>query len=153
VFIAAGTGIAPLRAMMREALAMSHREVLLLYSARTPDDFAYQEELDLMARHGRIQFRQTITRDDNHCGSWTGGRGRISVQELRPLVRDRATLWFICGPGAFVVDTVRLLQELGVTRERIVTEEWAVRPASLSNIATSDITRPAEHSKQDGLLV
>src|SRR5438105_1410428 len=45
LFIAGGTGIAPLRAMLHEALALPHREIGVLYSARTPQEFAYEAEL------------------------------------------------------------------------------------------------------------
>jgi ferredoxin-NADP reductase len=124
VFIAGGTGIAPLRAMLRHALVLPHREVGLLYSARTPEDFAYERELRALARDGRIELRQTITRagaDD----SWTGGRGRIGRALLEPLVHDAATLCFICGPRTLVDETTKLLQELGVPRARIRVEEWS----------------------------
>ena len=40
IFIAGGTGIAPLRAMMQRALHLPHRNIGLFYSARTPDEFA-----------------------------------------------------------------------------------------------------------------
>jgi len=122
VFIAGGTGIAPLRAMLRHALAIPHREVGLVYSARTPEEFAFQDELRTLARDGRIELRQTITRDS--ASLWEGGRGRIGRAELQPLVHDPATLCFICGPTALVDDTQRLLQEIGVARERIKIEEW-----------------------------
>ena len=49
VFIAGGTGIAPLRAMMRRALSLPHRNIGLFYSVRTPDEFAYEEELLALA--------------------------------------------------------------------------------------------------------
>jgi NAD(P)H-flavin reductase len=122
VFIAGGTGIAPLRAMLRHALAIPHREVGLVYSARTPDEFAYQDELRALAREGRIEFRQTVTRDS--AAEWEGGRGRISRAELQPLVHDPATLCFICGPAALVDDTKRLLEELGIDGRRVKIEEW-----------------------------
>jgi NAD(P)H-flavin reductase len=124
VFIAGGTGIAPLRAMLRHALAIPHREVGLLYSARTPDDFAFEPELRQLARDGRIELRQTITRTGSD-ESWTGGRGRIGRGELQPLVHDSATLCFICGPPTLVDETTKLLQELGVPRGRIRVEEWS----------------------------
>jgi len=108
VFIAGGTGIAPLRAMLRHALAIPHRDVGLVYSARTPEEFAFQDELRALARDGRIELRQTITRDS--ASLWEGGRGRIGRAELQPLVHDPATLCFICGPTALVDDTQRLLQ-------------------------------------------
>lgn len=125
IFIAGGTGIAPLRAMLRHALGLPHRNVGLLYSARTPDDFAYEQELRTLAREGHIELRQTITRaggDD----SWTGARGRIGRATLQPLVHDPATLCFVCGPHTLVNETTMLLQELGVPRTGIRIEEWSM---------------------------
>ena len=106
IFIAGGTGIAPLRAMLRQALAVPHRDIRVLYSARTPDEFAYQHELRELARDGRIELRQTVTRSEGSA-TWTGGRGRIGLAELQSLAHDPASLCFICGPSPFVADTKR----------------------------------------------
>jgi ferredoxin-NADP reductase len=122
VFIAGGTGIAPLRAMLRHALRIPHREIGLLYSARGPDEFAYQQEFLDLARERRIELRQTITRDS--AGEWTGGRGRFGPADIAPLVHDPATLCFICGPAALVDGTRKLLEELGIAPKRIRVEEW-----------------------------
>jgi ferredoxin-NADP reductase len=122
VFIAGGTGIAPLRAMLRHALRIPHREIGVLYSARGPDEFAYHDELVELARERRIELRQTITREA--AGEWTGGRGRIGRAELAPLVHDPATLCFVCGPAALVDGTRKLLEELGIAPSRIRIEEW-----------------------------
>jgi ferredoxin-NADP reductase len=122
VFIAGGTGIAPLRAMLRHALRLPHREVGLLYSARTPFEFAFEEEFRDMARDGQIELRLTVTREA--ADSWEGTRGRISRADLAPLVHDAETLCFVCGPPALVEDIPRLLDELGVVPERIRVEEW-----------------------------
>jgi len=122
VFIAGGTGIAPLRAMLRHALRIPHREIGLLYSARGPDEFAYQQEFLDLARERRIELRQTITRDS--AGEWTGGRGRFGRADIAPLVHDTSTLCFICGPAALVDGTRKLLEELGIAPKRIRVEEW-----------------------------
>jgi NAD(P)H-flavin reductase len=123
IFIAGGTGIAPLRAMLRHALPTPNREFGLLYSARTPDEFAYEHEFKALAREGRLELRQTITRADG--ASWSGARGRISRADLQPLVHDPATLCFVCGPPALVDEIPRHLEELGVSRNRIKIEEWS----------------------------
>jgi ferredoxin-NADP reductase len=124
VFVAGGTGIAPLRAMLRHVVASEPgvRDIGLLYSARTPDDFAYEEEFRDLAARGVIELRQTITRADEV--EWTGGRGRIDRIALAELVHDPDTLCFVCGPAAMVAEIPRLLTELGVPREKIRIEEW-----------------------------
>jgi NAD(P)H-flavin reductase len=122
LFIAGGTGIAPLRAMLRHALAIPHREIGLVFSARTPEEFAFENELRALARDGRIELRQTVTRGG--AAAWDGARGRIGRAELQRLIHDQATLCFVCGPAALVDDTRHLLEELGVARERIKVEEW-----------------------------
>jgi ferredoxin-NADP reductase len=123
IFIAGGSGIAPLRAMLRQALGRPHPEIALLYSARTPDEFAYEDELRRLADEARIGLRQTITRCRG-TDTWTGGRGRLAAADLEPFIEDPATRCFVCGPATFVRDIDRLLQELGVGRERIHIERW-----------------------------
>lgn len=123
LFIAGGTGISPLRSMLRHAINVPHDAIGLMYSARLPEEFAYATELRTMAETGLIELRMTVTRDVGP-GNWTGRRGRITRDELRPLVHDRRTLCFVCGPPALVNEMPRLLQDLGVARERIRIEEW-----------------------------
>jgi len=122
VFIAGGTGIAPLRAMMQRALHLPHRNVGLFYSVRTPDEFAYETELRALAQRGEIELRQTVTRATDT--DWTGPRGRLNRDALAELVHDPATLCFICGPPALVDEMPRILSDLGIPRQRIKIEEW-----------------------------
>jgi NAD(P)H-flavin reductase len=123
IFVAGGTGIAPLRAMLRAALADRRRRIGVLYSARTPEDFAYQDELQSLERDGRIELRLTVTRDVA-ADRWSGTRGRIGSDELASLVHGARTLCFVCGPPALVERTATLLGELGIPPERIRAEEW-----------------------------
>ncbi|HVC20018.1 MAG TPA: FAD-binding oxidoreductase [Vicinamibacterales bacterium] len=123
IFIAGGTGIAPLRAMLHDALARwPDADLGLLYSARAPDEFAYAAELRDLAAHGRLGLHQTVTR--RATSAWTARRGRIDLDILTGLVHDPATLCFVCGPPALVAEMPPLLRQLGVASERIRTEEW-----------------------------
>ncbi len=122
VFVAGGTGIAPLRAMLHEALAIPGSEAGVFYSARTSSEFAYEPELRALADAGRIDLSLTVTRDSS--ADWTGGRGRFGREVLAPLVHGRDTLCFVCGPPALVDEVPRLLIDLGVPPERIRREEW-----------------------------
>ena len=124
VFVAGGTGIAPLRAMLRHAILGPNpaRHIGLLYSARTPDEFAFADEFQVLASSGIIDFRQTITREA--VRDWSGARGRIDRAALSALVHGAETLCFICGPAAMVDEMPKLLEEIGVPRDRIKIEEW-----------------------------
>ena len=123
LFIAGGTGISPMRSMLRHALAsVRGADVALLYSARTPEEFAFEEELRELAATGRIELRQTVTRD--LTGPWSGARGRIDGEQLRPLVHGTDTRCFLCGPPALVADVPPVLAGLGVDPARIHVEQW-----------------------------
>jgi len=122
LFIGGGTGIAPLRAMLRHALGIPHDRIALFYSARTPGEFAFEAEFRALAGAGAIDFRQTVTRD---AGSeWIGARGRLTADALRDLVGGGDTLCFACGPESLVADVPKLLSNLGIAPERIKIEEW-----------------------------
>jgi NAD(P)H-flavin reductase len=123
LFIAGGTGIAPIRSMIRHATAARvGGRIRLLYSARTPDDFAYLPELRGMARRGEIELSLTATR--HMTPRWRGSKGRIVPPQLALLVDDPATLCFICGPASMVEDIPPLLKQLGVDKSRILLEDW-----------------------------
>jgi ferredoxin-NADP reductase len=123
LFIAGGTGIAPMRSMIRHARARGHRgRMSVLYSARTALDFAYRGELRGMARRGDLQLMLTATRGPDN--RWRGERGRITVTQLEVLLEDPATLCFVCGPATMVDDVPRMLGQLGVEKSRIRIEDW-----------------------------
>jgi ferredoxin-NADP reductase len=123
LFIAGGTGIAPLRAMLHHALNVPHDAIGLLFSARTPAEFAYEQEFRSLAEARQIELELRVTREV--APDWGGVRGRLGREDLAPLVHDQATLCFICGPPALVEDIPRLLADLGVPRSCIRIEEWA----------------------------
>jgi NAD(P)H-flavin reductase len=124
LFVAGGTGIAPLRAMLDHALrAHPAEQISLLYSARRADEFAFLPELRAHEAAGRLELHPTVTRDDV---AWEGQRGRIGRAHFEAVLHERLdTLCFICGPGPLVNEAVATLTELGVPREAIRTEEWA----------------------------
>jgi ferredoxin-NADP reductase len=123
LFVAGGTGIAPLRSMIRHAVRVRQPGRLrLLYSARTPGDFAFLPELRGMSYRKRLELALTATREVP--ARWRGDRGRITVDRLAAMVHDPETLCFVCGPAAMVDDVPRMLQELGIDKRRIRIEEW-----------------------------
>ncbi len=123
LFVAGGTGIAPLRAMIEHALASRPGHTLhLLYSARSPSDFAYLPELKRHARAGNLDLALTATREVPP--RWRGEKGRIAPERLAKLIETPKTLCFVCGPAAMVDEVPRMLEQLGIGRQRIRIEEW-----------------------------
>lgn len=129
LFVAGGTGIAPLRAMIDHVLrGEPSYKLSLLYSARNGDEFAFSEELRAHEDSGRLEMHCTVTRDDG--AAWAGKRGRIGRSHFESVVHDPAnTLCFVCGPRTLVNESVTTLAALGVPSDAIRTEAWVVPPA------------------------
>ena len=114
LFIAGGTGIAPLHSMLWHALlAERDGHIGLIYSVRSPEEFAYLDEFTRLAAQGRISFHHTVTRGASE--GWTGRLGRIDGLLLRTLVQPGETLCFLCGPPALVGEIPATLEDLGWT--------------------------------------
>jgi ferredoxin-NADP reductase len=123
LFVAGGTGIAPVRSMLKHIeLARVPGRARLLYSDRTPSDFPYLRELRRMVQEGRFELALTATREVG--ARWHGERGRIGGSRLAPLVDHPETLCFVCGPAAMLNDVPLMLMGLGIAKNRILIEEW-----------------------------
>jgi sulfhydrogenase subunit gamma (sulfur reductase) len=121
LFIAGGTGIAPLRSMILESINAGRRGGLaLVYSARTPEEFAYLDEFRALDAAGKLDLTLTLTGD---AQDWRHARGRAGDQHLADLATPR-TMAFICGPPSMVTDIPQALMRLGIPREQIRTEDW-----------------------------
>lgn len=119
LFVAGGTGIAPIRAMLMRASALRGRRLSLAYSARTSREFAYLKDLEHMRRDG-LRLLLTATREAPP--SWKHDRGRLSHTRLSTLIESPDTLCFVCGPPALVEDVPQVLMKLGIDEGRIRTE-------------------------------
>jgi ferredoxin-NADP reductase len=125
LLLAGGSGVVPLRSMLRHHAATdSAVPVRLLYSARTIDDVIYRDELAHVAAYDEVDIRFTLTRAWPE--GWRGYRRRIDrdmLEEVAWPVEERP-LVYICGPTAFVEAAASTLVELGHTAGRIKTERF-----------------------------
>jgi ferredoxin-NADP reductase len=124
LFVAGGTGIAPLRSMIDHILRRSPRpRISLLYSARRGDEFAFADELQRHADAGRLELHLTVTRDES--SAWSGLRGRIGRSHFEAVLHaPEGTLCVVCGPEALVQESVSTLKALGVPDAQIRIEQW-----------------------------
>lgn len=120
---AGGSGIVPLRSMLRErARAGSGVPVRLLYSSRSWEDVIYASELDLPGEG--VQVIHTLTRF--RPPAWTGYARRVDRQLLSEVAwpaADRA-LAYVCGPTSFVETAAAGLVALGYPPGRVLTERF-----------------------------
>jgi ferredoxin-NADP reductase len=123
LFVAGGTGIAPLRSMLIEHVSRPTRfPTALIYSARSVEEFAFRPELAALEASGRISSYFTVTRDET--SAWPGRRGRISDALLKEALPSTDSTCLICGPPQLVQDARALLTQLGVSDQRILIEKY-----------------------------
>ena len=124
LLLAGGSGVVPLRAMLRHHAAVeSAVPVRLLYSARTIDDVIYRDELARLAADD-VDVRYTLTREWPE--GWRGYRRRIDREILEEVAwpANERPLVYVCGPTAFVEVAATTLVGLGHEPVRIKTERF-----------------------------
>jgi ferredoxin-NADP reductase len=125
LLLAGGSGIVPLRSILRHRSAVgSTVPVRLLYSSKSLDEVIYRDELDRLAAGAGIDVRFTLTREQPE--GWQGYRRRIDQELLREIAwpPDERPLVFVCGPTAFVEVAATALVQLGHEPGRIKTERF-----------------------------
>lgn len=120
VFVAMGTGVAPLRSALRHVL--KHRrdfgQLVVLYGARTPDDFCYRDEVEHWADAG-VELRQVISRPDGH--DWSGPTGYVQSLLDNVLPNLTSPVALICGSREMIDETRERLGKMGFNPEEILT--------------------------------
>jgi ferredoxin-NADP reductase len=125
LLVAGGSGIVPLRSILRHRAALhSAVPVRLLYSARALDDVVYRDELQRIADGEGVDVRYTLTRQQPP--GWTGYDRRIDALMLREVAWpiDARPMTYICGPTSFVEAAASALVALGHDGPRIKTERF-----------------------------
>jgi len=120
VLVAMGTGVAPLRSALRHVLNRKQEfgQLVVLYGARTPDDFCYRDETQSWEDAG-VELRQVISRPDGH--DWSGPTGYVQtlLDHVLPDLKSPAAL--VCGSREMIEQTRDRLQQMGFAPEAILT--------------------------------
>ena len=120
VFVAMGTGLAPLRSALRHIFHSreEYGKLIVLYGARTIDDFCFEDEMDNEWRTHDVTLRQVISRPNDE---WSGPTGYVQslldnfVHELNQPVA------LVCGSNEMIKQTRQRLRALGFADEDILT--------------------------------
>ena len=120
VFVAMGTGVAPLRSALRYVLKRKndYGQLVVLYGARTPDDFCYRDETESWTDAG-VELRQVISRPDGH--DWSGPTGYVQslLDNVLPALSSPVAL--ICGSAEMIDQTRARLRKMGFQPHEILT--------------------------------
>jgi NAD(P)H-flavin reductase len=113
LFVATGTGIAPVRSMLSTlARQQSARRITLFWGLRTQQDIYFQRELvELRDRLPRFDYVTTLSRAGE---GWTGSRGTVT-----PLVDSRIETVsnldaYVCGNQSMIKDVTAALNRKGL---------------------------------------
>jgi ferredoxin-NADP reductase len=139
LFIATGTGITPLRSMIKHAVASGRTEPLwVLFGNRTEDDILYRDELEaLAATHPFVRVVFTLSRPSPDPSALASAPPRSSRrtgyvqthvrelwEELRALGQGEPHA-YVCGLLKMVGAVRDLLRrEMGVARQQVHTERY-----------------------------
>ncbi len=123
LLVAGGSGVVPLRAILRHRQRSgSDVPVRLLYSSRTLADVIYHRELDQYRDGAQVSY--TLTR--SQPPGWTGYSGRVDAAMLAEIAwpASQHPLAFVCGPTRFVETVAEKLVALGYPPGRVKTERF-----------------------------
>jgi ferredoxin-NADP reductase len=124
LLVAGGSGIVPLRAILRHWAAGSRRDAIrLIYSARALEEIIFHQELQRASTDG-VGINLTLTRQWPE--GWSGHRGRVDrdlLDEVSWPAGERP-LAYVCGPTGFVEAVAEALVAAGHDPMRIRTERF-----------------------------
>lgn len=112
-FIATGTGIAPLRAMILELFHQgTSQAITLLWGLRSEKDLYFQNELDQLAQaHANFSFIPSLSRASS---GWSGAAGRVTHYIDKHLESVANREFYLCGNGEMIKEVKAFLQSKGL---------------------------------------
>ncbi|MEM8829102.1 MAG: FHA domain-containing protein [Cyanobacteria bacterium P01_G01_bin.19] len=150
LFICEGSGISPLMSMSRWLCdTVSDVEIVLLYSAKTPEEIIFRQELEMMTSR-YPKFRLAIAIIEPVLGQpWYGYTGAIDESILQAIAPDylKRTA-FISGSTAFIQAIEKLLAKVGFPKENYSAED----PNQIGQPLTPEISDTPSSDRQSRSL-
>ncbi len=155
VALAAGAGITPVIAMIKQALTHEPNTTFtLVYGNRSPETIIFREELeDLKDRHlGRFNLLHVLSRNEESSAPLF--EGRITGEKVKALSEklfrpeDTAHV-FLCGPGSMIKDARQALLDIGFKREQVHHEFFAPGGGAFRKPADASAAPPPRKREGD----
>ena len=117
LLVAGGSGLAPILAILKEALASGvSRSAILLFGAREERDLYALEEIEAIAREWRGEFRFVpVLSAAAGDAAWSGERGLVT--DKIPALIEAGSHAYLCGPPVMIDAALALMKQLGISSE------------------------------------
>jgi predicted ferric reductase len=119
IWIAGGIGVTPFISWLRSLDDDFDRDVDFYYSARTPADAVYREEIEAAAaRHATLRVHLVYSDAD----------GPLTVDDvMRPVAKGTTPSIYMCGPPAMMKTFARALRRRGIPPDKLRWEDFGER--------------------------
>ncbi|HKF49901.1 MAG TPA: FAD-dependent oxidoreductase [Terracidiphilus sp.] len=127
VLMAGGIGITPFRSIVLDAAAKKKAHpIYLFYSNRRPEDAAFLDELEQVAReYPNFRLVATMTKISGSSRKWRGETGLLDKQKLQSHLDSlNGPIYYVAGPPAMVAAMRDMLVKAGVDEDDIRTEDF-----------------------------
>ncbi|MDH4165539.1 MAG: 2Fe-2S iron-sulfur cluster-binding protein [Gammaproteobacteria bacterium] len=141
VMIGGGTGYAPLRAMLRQLLAIGDRRPITLYwGARTTRDLYEHNWLsNVAADRAAFDYRPVLSDPQTEVSPWTGRVGLVHEAALADLGDDLTKYdVYASGPPAMVEAIRHTFVERGLPRAQLFFDSFDYAPDTLAAMRKAD---------------
>ena len=126
VFVAGGSGIAPIRAMLLDlAERGDRRDVTFLFSARTRADLVYTDDLRMLGqRLPGLRFIPVLSRPQPQ-DLWEGERGGLPavLPRVLPSLEDHEA--YLCGGPGLIDASIGAMKTRGLADERVFFDKFS----------------------------
>ncbi len=122
LFIAGGIGITPIRALL-ESLGPKGKDMILLYSNKSPDEHIFAEELAELSREHGFKI-VNIYAEQKIAGAEVGRLDKAMLARLVPDLTERDV--FLCGPPPMMAAIKIALNELKLPKKQLHSERFAL---------------------------
>ena len=126
ICVAGGAGLAPVKAMVSDALARkSGRRIRLLYGARRREDLYDTALLDGWAARS-ADFSYAVALSDEPADSgWNGPRGTVTELLADTVFDGFSAEAFLCGPPPMIDAAMPILEDIGVDPDDIYADRFS----------------------------
>ncbi len=126
ILIATGIGITPFISMIRYIFDKKlKKNIVLLWGNKSEKDIIFKEELNKIAKELRsLKMVHILSQQDD----WQGEKWHIDAEKIKKYVENfQNGQFFICGAPQMMLKIVTTLKKLGVSKQRIHYEKFAIR--------------------------